>query len=282
MVFIGGLQRSGTTLLSRLLAAHPDAAGLVGTGSKEDEGQFVQDVYLDDHTMGRPDGGRSGRVNHWAYHPRAHLTELDAREIPRAAHRLLSSWAPFWSDPDAKVLVEKSPSNMTRTRFLQELFPGARFLVVTRHPVTQALASRKWADRRARIGLNFGQLVDHWLTAMETFDKDRQFIKQITVIRYEDLLEHPLPILNALFEFLGLKSWEIDTSIITDTDQRYRKYWRQMTSGSLSLEPLAPTAQGRAAERIVGHLVGRRTGAQLRTHYETRIARFGYSFADFG
>ena len=33
------------------------------------------------------------------------------------------------------VLVEKSPPNLVRTRFLQALFPDARQIVVTRHPI---------------------------------------------------------------------------------------------------------------------------------------------------
>ena len=41
-LFLGGLHKSGTSILHRLLRAHPDTSGLFNTGFPQDEGQLVQ------------------------------------------------------------------------------------------------------------------------------------------------------------------------------------------------------------------------------------------------
>jgi hypothetical protein len=43
-VFVGGLHRSGTTLVTRLLSSSAGATGLIGTGFMEDEGHYLHDV----------------------------------------------------------------------------------------------------------------------------------------------------------------------------------------------------------------------------------------------
>lgn len=287
MIFVGGLQRSGTTLLGRLLASHPAVAGLVGTPTDEDEGQFIQDVFPDDHVMGRPDGGKRGRVNQWAYHPEAHLTESDLSGRPNAATRLTESWRPYWSRPDALRRVEKSPSNVMKTRFLQAVFPGSRYVIVTRHPVTQALAIRKWVDLRHRLGLDFGQMIDHWLTAMETFAADAPSLKHVLTVRYEDLLADGQDVMQRINSFLALPEYEYDVSSLSDRDAVYRSYWENARTGSGRFRPLNPQGniahEGiRALERVVMATRGRRDIARAVAAYEDRIGSFGYSFDQIG
>ena len=66
-VFLAGLHRSGTTLLARLLASHPEVSGFSDTGVPADEGQHLQTVYPAAAVYGGP--GRFG------FAPEAHFTE---------------------------------------------------------------------------------------------------------------------------------------------------------------------------------------------------------------
>ena len=82
-VFLAGLHRSGTTLLARLLAAHPEISGFSGTGVPADEGQHLQSVYPAAKEYGGP--GRFG------FAPESHLTE--ASPLASMAPRRYRRWS---------------------------------------------------------------------------------------------------------------------------------------------------------------------------------------------
>src|SRR5262245_53351880 len=85
--FIGGMHRSGTTALCRLIASHPSVSSLSDTGVIEDEGQYLQTVYPTEATLGGP--------VRFGLHPDAHLTEQSS-SVADAHDNLLRAWSPFW------------------------------------------------------------------------------------------------------------------------------------------------------------------------------------------
>lgn len=285
-LFIGGLQRSGTTLLGRLLAQHSEIAGLVNTGRPGGEGQFVQDVFPTDLGMGAR-RFRAGNTVRWAWHPEAHLTEVDLPKRPNAAQRLTDAWAPFWDKPGAPVLAEKTPANVMKTRFLQAAFPSASFVIITRNPIMQALAVRKWAPRTWRIGFGLSRIIDHWLTAMETFRIDSEHLDRVMVVSYEELMADPDAVLERVQRFLGVTLEKIDTSSVHERSNLYRDYWLRMSgkapgtpfiSTIPNRSPMSPVA--RALERVVVTAKGDGTARRIRERYAARIAQFGYSLDD--
>jgi hypothetical protein len=211
-VFLAGLHRSGTTLLARLLAAHPEVSGFSGTGVDADEGQLLQTVYPAARVWGGP--GRFG------FAPEAHFTEEQASEAK--ARRLFEEWSPHW-DLSRPVLLEKSPPNLLKTRFLQALFPDSAFVVVLRHPIAVSLATAKW--RRTR---RLGRLIEHWLRCHEIFAVDKPLLERVHVIRYEDLVREPEPILRGVFEFLELDPIPPSEPVEAGADERYFTQWREL------------------------------------------------------
>jgi hypothetical protein len=249
LVFVAGLHRSGTTPLTRLLAEHPEISGFSGTGAKEDEGQHLQDVY--------PAAREYGGAGRFAHDPRAHLTEDSPLATPANADRLLEQWSRHW-DLGRRLLLEKSPPNLVMTRFLQALYPDARFVVVVRHPVVVALSTLKWSGPTTRTG----RLVEHWLRAHETFLADAARLRNVHVVRYEDLVSEPRRTLDALGDFLDLEEPLSDASFDGRRSDAYVDTWRRMRTSSSPLTRLRVD--------------------RLRRRYARGVERFGYDFDELG
>jgi hypothetical protein len=240
LVFVGGLHRSGTTMLADLIARHPEGSGLRDTGVTEDEGQHLQDVYPTSRMFGGP--GRFAR------NPFAHLTESSTLATPANAQRILDSWAPYW-DLHHRVLVEKTPANLIMGRFLQQLYPGARFLFIVRHPVVVSLATRKWRPRT-----RFERLVEHWFLAHDTMRADLPSLKRAHVLRYEDLVARPKDTLDAVADFLDLGSPLDASAIDVAPSQRYATTWQQeQTSDDARVRRRTTRCIARFGERSHGY-----------------------------
>lgn len=262
-IFVGGLHRSGTTFLAKLIGASSQASGLENTGVRMDEGQFLQDVFLT--------GAQMGGVARWAYDPRSHLTEVEAKNLPDAGQRLWDGWNRYWRH-DADFLLEKTPLNLTRTRFLQAVFPHSRFVVITRHPLTQALAIRKWTPRmNQELGGFIPRLVDHWLKAHEVFRNDENHLRHVHVVRYEHLLADPRAEIARLEAFLGIS---IPRETAGDLDRTYAESYEKLWNGGVK----GPRAPG---QNIVDRLVFPRYERTIKRLYTHRIRELGYELDSF-
>jgi Sulfotransferase family len=197
-------------LLARCIGGHPRASCLENTNVPEDEGQHLQGVYQTARALGGP--GRFG------FSRAAHLTEA-SRPIERDGRaKLIASWRPFW-DISQPVLVEKSPPNLLRMRFLQALFPSARFVMIVRHPVAVTAATRKWS------GTSVLSLLRHWFICHQHFLRDTRTIRHVLLVRYEDLVSNPIRVLSHVFNFLGLDPTEPSLEIRRGINESYFRWW---------------------------------------------------------
>ncbi len=188
-LFIGGLHRSGTSLVNRLANALPGAGGITGSAAPENEGVYLQGAIT--HTA------QSGRPMHFATNPAEHLTETHPLNSLETRKRLEHDWAP-WFAPDLKWRVEKSPVNLTRMRLMQQLFPMAQFIVVLRHPEAVAASVASWVDAPAPA------LIDHWLAAQAQLMQDLPYLHAVMILRYEDIVADPSHALRRIAAFLDL------------------------------------------------------------------------------
>lgn len=268
VVFVAGMHRSGTTLLARSIESARGASGLDASGVMMGEGQFLQSVYPRDAEVGGP--------TRWAYDPRSHLTEADAGE--RDHDDLWRAWSPWW-DPTASVLVEKTPSNLTKTRFLAALFPDARFVVITRHPIAQALAVRKWSpDWKGKSGIGFTGLVDHWAYAHELLREDAAHLRHLHVLRFEHLVARPEQELARVSRFLDVDippeaARRYDASIVDG----YVRDWDRVRRGRAVIDD--PRRYKRAARRAIERVAMPVESVRVRG-LRDRVAALGYDLED--
>jgi hypothetical protein len=241
-VFVCGLHRSGTSMLFELLREHPQISGFRDTGVPRDEGQHLQTVY--------PAARSHGRPGQFGFNPGAHLTEASPLIGDAARRALFAQWARYW-DTSRPYLLEKSPPNLIRTRFLQAMFPRSKFIVLTRHPVPVALSTRRWTQ------VPLYTLVHHWVTCHERWEADRPLVRDALQISYERLVAEPAEALAAIARFLGVAPFDAppiapDPSV----NARYFALWEQFKSRPR----------------------GRLTLGVTERRFERRIRRFGYSF----
>jgi sulfotransferase family protein len=213
-VFLAGLHRSGTTLLARLLAAHPEVSGFSGTGVPADEGQHLQDVYPPASVYGGP--GRFG------FAPESHLTEESPLVSEENARAIFDQWSAHW-DLARPVLLEKSPPNLLKTRFLQALYPGSAFVVIVRHPIPVSIPTARWRGTR-----RYDRILAHWLRCHALFEADREHLEQVHVLTYEQLVRDPAGTLRGIFEFLELDPIGPGEPVEGGANEKYFKQWQEL------------------------------------------------------
>ncbi|GGE38913.1 hypothetical protein GCM10011360_28320 [Primorskyibacter flagellatus] len=188
-LFIGGLHRSGTSLLARLVARHPDISAITGSPAPENEGCFLQGAI--------PHTAVHGRPMHFATDPDQHHVEGSRYDSLDVRARIEADWN-AWFDPSRPWRLEKSPVNLTRMRLYQQLFPMAQFVVIVRHPEMVAAAVAKWVEATPAA------LVDHWLAAHRRVLDDLPYLHAVCVIRYEDLCRDPSRTVAGIHRFMDL------------------------------------------------------------------------------
>jgi len=244
IIFVGGLHRSGTSLLHRCIRDHPEASGFENTGAPEDEGQHLQSVY--------PRAFKYGGPAKFGFAQQMRLDEDCQLATDENARKLFGEWSPHW-DLTKPNLVEKSPPNVIKSRFLQRLFPEARFVFILRHPVAVTLATLKWKPR-----MPLSKFVEHWLTCHEKMRSDLDHLNHATVLRYEDFIADPNQTIADLFAFLELSPNPVEQEVRTGVNDKYFEMWGEKTQGFF---------KSRKRDTLVAA-------------FEDRAQAFGYSLAN--
>mmetsp|Transcript_24809 Transcript_24809/g.71718 ORF Transcript_24809/g.71718 Transcript_24809/m.71718 type:complete len:530 (-) Transcript_24809:57-1646(-) len=236
-IFIIGFVRSGSTLLERILDAHPEIVGLgensVFNGQLDKiRNQIVQTSMLGDPKSLKDDIQRlaDGVVNEMKSR-----WNLIASTEDRAADK-----------PTPRKYVDKMLTNYYNVGFIHMLFPKALILHVAREPMDTIFSAYKHEfpsgtldytssfESLAELYHGYRDIMDHW---------DATLPGRITHIKYEDMVRDTPGVTKAIIDATGLdwhddilnfhkkkqavntlSSTQVRKGIYTDSLQAWRKY----------------------------------------------------------
>jgi hypothetical protein len=266
-VFICGMPRSGTSMLGRNVGRLADCTDLKNTGTVEDEGQNVQNVY--------PTAGKLGGPGRFGFDARAHRTENSTLLTPENVSKLKASWHRYWDNAKG-IYVEKTPGNLLATRFLQAAFANSYFIVIRRHPVPVAMACQKWKFNVTSLD----NLFRHWLHCHALFEGDRKYLKRVYELRYEDYVEDQDTYHKEIAAFIGTRVPEPPPK---EDTYRYVTQWRNPTGlrvPARGMEKASPIHNQKYLDRwhkLLRESPFRFYYRHLARKYESVFSRYGYS-----
>lgn len=139
----------------------------------------------------------------YAYNQRMHMTEHDPLANDTfTARRFYAAWSRFW-DLSAPVLIEKSPPNVLKFRFLEKVFGRERthLVVLVRHPIAAASYRYRQKDQGGILVADcFNLAIKHWAAIYTTLLEDLAVLGQdrVLLIQYEHLVGYGLSIDDAM------------------------------------------------------------------------------------
>jgi len=222
-VFVVGMPRSGTTLVEKILASHPD---VIGAGERPDIPALIQNLE---------------RVGGSLYpEDMASFSQEEIDRITRDDLKVLSDLA-----NGAKRVVDKMPVNFLYLGLIVLLYPNARIIHCRRDPRDTALScyfqnfvhSHAWSCDLGHIGTYYGtyaEIMDHWREVLPL---------PILDVAYEDVVQDQETLSRRMIDFIGLEwdsacldfhsssgavrtasKWQVRQPIYTNSVARWKDY----------------------------------------------------------
>lgn len=213
-VFIVGCYNSGTTICRDILGIHPKIAILPREGVR--------------FTSFLPRPEEKGWVRMWVGCPE-HM-EMPTGNQKHISNQIIQDWSPWWRRK-ASIFLEKSITNITRVKWLDDNFDNAHFIGIIRnaYPVVEGIKRRASPEGKAKeiIGSNrypIDLVAQQWVDANSRLLEVGNIVKNYNQIKYEDLVEDPVAVLNSLWNFLEIEpiNSSFNNKVLTIGDRKLK------------------------------------------------------------
>lgn len=198
LVFVGGVNRSGSTLLQKILTLHSNVAGGPEFDFMPDLMRTYRQMTTDHHL----------RRQSYFYSPeelRSHWQSFIRKLLGVSDHNA--------SEDEPLFFSEKTPSNVFVADAILDLFPSARFVYIYRdgravlNSLMQVKERYEQKDEQPPFDIRFLKACREWVQVQNIFDQLREQFSadRVHSVRYENLIEHPAEEIEELMAFLNVR-----------------------------------------------------------------------------
>jgi hypothetical protein len=198
LIFLIGAPRSGTTLLARMLGAHSA-------------------IYQ------RAEPHLVTPIAHLGYFGKVQKAPYDPNNVDQAIHEFVADLPHGEADyldalraytdmmygrmlataPGKRFFLDKTPAYALVLPFLAKLYPGAKYVVLTRHPLAvQSSYVESFFDGDWAVAVNHNPILARYVPALASFVRDRPV--PLLHVRYEELVRDPEAEFRRICEHLGI------------------------------------------------------------------------------
>ena len=209
-IIITGLHRSCTSILFKTIGKSEIVSKHSNTNLPEDESVWLQNIY--------PKTDEISGLTDFCFVNKYRLDENS--DFILYKNRILHQWSHFW-DLGKDILVQKSPSHIIHSKFINELLPDSYWILINRHPIYYYYSLKSWDNN-----YQLERSLDHWLEAHRIFYEDTTNFKNILVIKSEDLIVSPDVEFKKINKLLGIDLGIHDFSNINkNINIKYKNKW---------------------------------------------------------
>ena len=197
LLFIIGTQRSGTTMLERILSTHsliqggPETHLLtplahLGVWAKVDNAPY-------DHIV--------AALGQCAFVEKLPNKKMDYWRACRAYCDVL--YESYMANTGKPIYLEKTPEYATVLPFITKVFPDAKYIVLTRHPVAIFSSfANSFFDGDYAVAQSHDPLLNRYVPPMAAFLRQTEI--PFIHLRYEDMVQNPEIWMERIYKYIGI------------------------------------------------------------------------------